>query len=195
MRTQVIQHATAGVLLSVTLAACSGSAPSPSATPVKAHPAAPTKSATPSPSFTGSPLEQADAKAALAAYEDEWADVAAVEDDGNYQDPRLEQQLAGNLLLTTSEILYEAEQLGIASRGAPILHAHVTSVDASGRPPTATIDDCIDTHDFVQFWAKTGKPYEAPATGDLADAATVTLMNGSWMVTANNEEFGTPCTP
>jgi hypothetical protein len=184
------------VLLAGGLSACSGAgSSSPAAATSPTARATPRAAAAPLPSFSGNPAAVADAGAALAAYEAAWADIAAVEDDGNYQDPRLEDHLAGQLLLLTSEDLYVAEQKGITSRGAPILSPHVVAVNAAGNPPTATVDDCIDARHFVQYYAATGKPYGTPATTDLADTATVTLTNGSWMVTANDEEFGTPCTP
>ena len=196
MRARSMQCAVVvSVLLIASLSACGGAGPrTPVAATSRPTHSAPHVVAAPLPSFSGSLAAESDARAALAAYEAAWADIAAVEDDGNYQDPRLEDHLAGHLLLITSEDLYAAEQKGIASRGAPVLSPHVVAVDAAGNPPTVTVDDCIDARHFIQYYAATGQVYGTPATTDLADTATVTLTNGSWMVTANNEEFGTPCT-
>lgn len=145
--------------------------------------------------MTLSPAEQADAGAALAAYRQAWADMAAVQDEGNYKDPRLEKHLTGNLLLTVSEALYASEQAGIASRGAPVLSPRVAAVHANASPPTVIIDDCIDPRPSVQYYKATGKIYGTAATSDIADTATMTLVNGTWMMSANDEEYGTPCTP
>lgn len=124
------------------------------------------------------------AQAALTAYEEAWADAAAVEDSGNYRNPRLERHIAGHLLMTVSEDDYVEEAHGVASRGAPILHPHVSAESLDDNPPTVTITDCIDFRHFVQYFSATGKQYGAVQTGLSTNVSTVTLIKGTWIVTS-----------
>lgn len=170
--------AVAGSALAGALAGCSGSAAAPAAASRSTPHSTVMTSA--SPSSTLAPAAQA----ALTAYEQAWADSAAVEDSGNYQDPRLERHIAGKLLLLISEDDYVEEAHGVASRGAPILHPKVTAQNLHGNPPTVTISDCVDFRPFVQYYAATGKQYGAVQKGLSTNTSTMTLINGVWMMTS-----------
>lgn len=159
-----------GVVLIGALAACSASPTSPAA----AGKTTSTSSEAASPSALRSSSLEPQVQAALTAYEEAWADAAAVEDSGNYRDPRLERHIGGDLLTTVSEDDYVEEAHGVASRGAPVLHPHVTAQNLHSNPPTVTITDCIDFRPFVQYYAATGKPYGAVQTGLSTNTSTVT---------------------
>jgi hypothetical protein len=133
------------------------------------------------------------AQAALFAYGAAWADGAAVQDSGNYQDSRLQRHMAGQLLLAVSENFYIEEQHGIASRGAPVLHPHVSAEHLNDKPPTVTIADCIDFRHFIQYYAATGLQYGPIQTGLSAATTTMTLINGSWMATDDNVQADRSC--
>lgn len=170
--------AVVGSALAGALAGCSGSPTAPAAASRTTPHSTVMTSA--SPSSTLDPQAQA----ALTAYEEAWADAAAVEDSGNYRDPRLERHIAGNLLLMVSEGDYVEEAHGVASRGAPILHPRVSALNLHGDPPTVTIVDCIDFSHFAQYYAATGKPYGSAQSGLSTNTSTMTLMKGSWMMTS-----------
>lgn len=179
MRMRRLQHtAMLGMLLFGAVTACSGAPTSPAA----ASKTSAASAAAPAPSSGSMPGPPA--QAALAAYVAAWADAADVEDGGNYKDPRLERHIAGNLLETIAEDDYVEEAHGVASRGMPILHPHVSAVNLSSHPPTVTITDCIDFRHFIQYYAATGRQYGVVQTGLSANTSTVTLINGSWMVTS-----------
>lgn len=187
MRTRPRRYMLASsVLLAAGLAGCSSPA-SPPETPA-AHSTL-HAAASPSPSSSLGPQAQA----ALIAYEQAWADAAAVEDGGNYQDPRLEQHLAGKLLMTASEDDYIEETNGIASRGTPVLHPHVSAQNLDANPPTVIIADCIDFRHFIQYYAATGKQYSPAQSGLSADSTTMTLMNGKWMATDDHMQPDNSC--
>jgi hypothetical protein len=188
MRTWRMRTATViGSLLVSPLAACTGAPASSTA----AHQVVSTVSVTATTSL--SPSFDPQAQDAISAYEAAWADAAAVEDGGNYRDPRLQRHIAGQLLLAVSENFYTEETHHIASRGAPILHPHVNAEHLSTKPPTIIIADCIDFRHFIQYYPATGKQYGPVQTGLSAATSTMTLMNGAWMATDDDVQQDGSC--
>lgn len=178
-----------GVLLIGALTSCS-----PSASPTAAHRASLTNPANAAASASPDSTPDVHAQAALTAYRQAWGDAAAVEDSGNYRDPRLAQHMGGQLLLAVSQDFYIEEAHGIASSGAPILHPRVSTKNLNGNPPTVTIADCIDFRHFIQYVAATGRQYGSVQTGLSADTTTMTLANGSWVATDDDVKPDNSCT-
>jgi hypothetical protein len=178
-----------GALLIGTLTACGGG----SGTPTAAHRPMPTASTLASPSASSGDALAPAIQAALTAYDQAWNDLAVVSDEGNYQDPRLAAHLSGQLLLTTSQDLYLEESHGIATRGQPVLHPRIEASELAARPPTVTIADCIDFHQFVKYYKTSGAPYGVSQAGLSADTTTMTLVNGTWMVTDEKMQADGSC--
>lgn len=179
-----------GVLLIGVLTSCS-----PSARPAAAHQAEPTNSTAAVVSASPSSSADALAQAALAAYNEAWSDLTAVSVEGNYRDARLAAHISGQLLLTTEQELYLEESHGIATRGAAILHPHVDAANLGAHPPTVTISDCVDSRQFVKYYKATGKLYAPSETEVNPATSTMTLIDGTWMLTNENMQDDQSCTP
>lgn len=143
-------------------------------------------STTPSP--VGS-IPNVEARAALASYSAMWADLATVADSGNYQQSRLGDHMAGQLLLTSSQNLFLDEQHGMITKGAPILlRPAVTAEDLSAKPPEITVSDCVDGSHFLVYYAATGKPIDNDPGGFQSVTVKMTQSGGVWK--ASSEYVG-----
>ena len=176
--------AVSGVLLT----ACSGSSPGArpstrsgptvSTAPTLASSPAPVDSLTPSAS---SVLSSA-AASAVAAYDAMWQDMATAATTADYQSPLLAHHAAGDALSVLTRGLYTDKRLGLVVRGEPVMHPKVTQLLPEASPTKATIVDCFDDRNWLNYKASGGLQNNTPG-GLHRTTAVVTDINGTWKVT------------
>jgi hypothetical protein len=166
-----------GVALTLALlaASCSGSDGSASddTTPDRSTT---TRNTTPS-------AEDAARADAIAAYDAMWQDMAAASLTADYQSPRLAEHAAGNALSVLNRGVYVNQQRGIVVKGEPMTNPTVTGLEPADAPTTATISDCFDATNWLNYVAATGELEDDVPGGRHQTTATVTDMDGSWKVT------------
>ncbi|MFJ8042025.1 hypothetical protein ACIRBX_16140 [Kitasatospora sp. NPDC096147] len=182
------------------LAACgqSGSAGSADRLPdVSAAPTAPPATASAPVAAPATPLtgpQAAVAVGVLSAYRLWWdARTAAF---GQPEGSVLPLQLysSGQAL---SDAMATVTQLGerkLVMVGSPRHSPLVTAVDPDAKPPTATVEDCLDVSDWHQADAKT-KAIADPKDRLTRYAAKVTLRKSEsrWLIVEFNREVGRTC--
>jgi hypothetical protein len=161
-------------------ASCTGHPTATSRTGEAASPAA----------ATANPSLSAPAEQALAAYTAMWADVQVLSETSNYTDPRLSNHLDGQAYATISENMSVNKAHGIIGLGAPVLHAHVLTVNAT----TVTLADCMDDTHWLEYYSATRKPVDNTPGAHRYTTATVTDENGTWKVTAIDTRGDGSCT-
>jgi hypothetical protein len=155
--------------------AASGPAPNtstPSTLTSSAAPAAPM-----------SPADQAK-QAALSAYRGMWADYAAAATTSDWQSPKLPQYATGSALSTISRGLYADHYNGLVSKGTPVLHPKVSSIQPPNDPTTVMITDCGDSTNWLQYKASNGQLADnSPGGRRLINATVQKQADGTWKVT------------
>lgn len=154
-------------------------------TPSSPSPTVVTSTATAS-SLSPSTVSASDAaqQQATAAYLAMWQDVAVVAETSDWQSPRLGQHAAGDALLTISRAMYADHYNGLVTKGRPVDHPRVTSMDPPSAPTTIMISDCGDDSGWLKYRADTGKLADDVPGGHRAIAAEVQRSSdGSWKVT------------
>ncbi|HYS38906.1 MAG TPA: hypothetical protein VEO01_25105 [Pseudonocardiaceae bacterium] len=135
------------------------------------------------PSTTVSPVDAA-TQAALAAYQGMWADFAAAGTTSDWRSPRLSQHATAYALSTMSRGLYADHYNGLVSRGAPVLHPNVSSVDPPANPTKVIIADCGDDTHWLKYRANNGQLADnTPGGHRLINAVVQKQPDGSWKVT------------
>ncbi|WP_245960236.1 hypothetical protein [Prauserella flavalba] len=129
-----------------------------------------------------SPVDAAK-QAALAAYQGMWADYAAAATTSDWQSPKLSQYATGLALSTISRGLYADHYNGLVSRGSPVLHPSVSSVDPPNDPTKVMITDCGDSSHWLQYRADNGQLADnTPGGRRLINATVQKQADGSWKV-------------
>lgn len=163
------------VALLMVLAGCQG-ASSDRPVPPASDPTQSTSA--PSPSTTVDP--QAAARAAVvAAYRAYWADVVVASHTADWQSPRLDDHARGQPVQAVRNHLLLLKQEGLVGRGDMRLAPKVVSLTAS----TAKIEDCQDLTGFLKYDAKTGALRDRPSGNRYLAKATLTRIDGQWLVT------------
>lgn len=164
-------------LATVTMAACSTtSSPTGVSTPGTGNSSAPTTSTSPSMSPAAVASQQA-----LAAYTGMWQSMAQADQTADYQSPQLAKYATGDALGVISRSIYTDYKNGEVSKGAPVLHPHVTKLDPQNNPTTVTISDCGDSTHWLKYKA------DGASTGDAGGRRSITAevkkqSDGAWMV-------------
>lgn len=169
--------------LSVTLAACGGSKPSPSS--------APTPPISPSVSSA-----ETDAKSkALAAYKGFIDTYNKDSLTANYEDPDLRKYLGDPLLTTVQSDLQQMSKGGLVRTGQLGSTPEVTAVNVSGQPKTVTIGDCLDTSDWHTINKVTGASVDAPGqpTRRKITAEAELYDDGRWLIHESSTIAGAVC--
>jgi len=165
------------LLVGATAVALSGCGPDrPSPTP-STTPATSATSAAPSPSPT------AGSATPLDAYRGMWkAYIDAIRiPDPNY--PDLARYTQDDALAVFVRGLTSVQRDGLVGQGDVTLHPKVTTIRPDASPPTADIEDCVDTSKS-HLVKKDGSPYQDTPGGNRAATARVTrLADGTWKVT------------
>jgi hypothetical protein len=120
---------------------------------------------------------------AIEAYDAMWQDMAAVALTADYQSPRLAQHAAGDALSLLTRGVYTNRRRGVVVRGRPATRPAVTSLKPSTEPTTATIRDCFNDTNWLNYIAKTGRLQNHVPGGLHRTTATVKDIGGTWKVT------------
>jgi hypothetical protein len=157
------------LLLAVTLTACgSGSTSASSST---------------QPSSTTTTVGPVDpAAAVLSAYRAMWADLVTAARTSDYQSPLLSQHASESALTIFVQGLARDQLAGIVTKGQPALDPRVTSLSPSVDPTRATVADCFDDTNWVEYGVTGGLAKNAPE-GRRATTADLVMKDGVWKVT------------
>ena len=121
---------------------------------------------------------------AITAYLDMWTDVAAVAETSDWQSSRLGQHATGDALLTLSRAMYADHYNGLITKGRPVDHPQVTSMDPPAAPTTVMISDCGDSTNWLKYRADNGKLADDVPGGHRTITAEVQRSaDGTWKVT------------
>ena len=112
-----------------------------------------------------------------------WADMVEAAKTSNYSSPRLTAHAAGQALQLLYGGLRSASQDGIVTVGKPTFSPQVTAVTPTANPVAVTIVDCMDSSQWREFVASTGKPKDDQPGGKHRSTATVGLLQSTWKVT------------
>lgn len=148
---------------------------------------APSTSRSPAPQMTVSPTPTSPAdgagQRAVAAYVGLWEAMAEASHTSDWQSPELARYASGDALQAVSGGLYADHYNGLVSRGAPVLHPEVTSVEPADAPTTVRVFDCSDSTNWLRHRAD-GAPFTDEPGGRRAVTSEVRLhQDGSWKVT------------
>lgn len=164
--------AAAGTML--LLGACDGAPVTTTASsPAPPHP----------PSSTASAADVARGKA-IAAYEQMWGDFAAAGTTSDWQSSRLRQHATGIALDKLSRSLYGDHYRGLVTKGEPVLHPSVSTVEPEGGDPKKiVITDCGDSSNALKYRADNGQlADDKPGGRHLINAVVEQQADGSWKV-------------
>ena len=135
------------------------------------------------PSSAASAADDAQGKA-IAAYEQMWGDFAAAGTTSDWQSPRLRQHATGIALDKLSRSLYGDHYKGLVTKGEPVLHPSVSTVEpAGGDPRKIVITDCGDSSNALKYRADNGQlADDKPGGRHLINAVVEKQADGSWKV-------------
>lgn len=118
---------------------------------------------------------------ATTAYLGMWRDMATAAATSDWQSPRLGQYAIGDALLVISKSLYTDHINGVVTKGAPIDHPTVASVDPPNDPTTVMIDDCGDSSNWLKY--RNGQRFNTSGGRRAITAEVKKQPDGSWKVT------------
>lgn len=173
------------------LLALAGCAQSGQVVQIGAAPPAAADSPTASP--TQDPAQAATAQI-LAAYTGMRQAEVSAEDSGTTQNVSLSDYAAGNALVSiTSDVGQDAAN-GWRMVGLPQLNPKVTALDLTGRPPTATVTDCMNVSGWHMVDQFTGKDITAPsARSSFVSVSQAQLGQDGWRITQTEVNRSKPC--
>ncbi|MEU4524750.1 hypothetical protein AB0F52_39275 [Amycolatopsis sp. NPDC024027] len=168
-----LRHGAIGVSLVLLLEACSSTAPS--GPPMPSSTAA-TRSVLPQ------PVDEAKERA-VAAYLGMWGDMADAALTSDWQSPKLALNATGDALSRISRGLYADHYNGLVTKGKPVNHPMVESVEPPAAPTTVDIVDCGDDSQWLKYRADTGRQADdGPSGRRHIDAKVKKAVDGSWKV-------------
>ncbi|WP_232425294.1 hypothetical protein [Pseudofrankia inefficax] len=88
---------------------------------------------------------------ALAAYRAMFEDWIAVSATSDYQNPRLTEHVSGRALSLLYQSVYLDKQHGLVVKGRPVLVPSVTALGPEPDPSRATIVDCADDTNWLDY--------------------------------------------
>jgi hypothetical protein len=120
---------------------------------------------------------------AVAAYLAMWQDFAAAGRKSDWESRRLATHATGAALSVMSRSLYADHYNGLITRGAPVDHPRVTSVDLPGAPTKVLIGDCGDSRHWLKYRVGDGRRADSSPGGRRAITAEVARQpGGAWKV-------------
>ncbi|MGW2395191.1 hypothetical protein ACWCYY_01385 [Kitasatospora sp. NPDC001664] len=187
----------AGGALLLLLTACGQSGSADRLSDVSAAPTAPAVTATATVGASAKPmtgLEGANATVVLAAYRTWWDTRTAAFGQPEADVLPLRLSSSGQALSDTMVTLTELSEAKKVMVGAPRNAPLVTAVDLEAKPPTATVEDCIDVTDWHQADARTRATAE-PKNRLTRYTAKVTLRKteSRWQIVEFIREVGRTC--
>jgi type IV pilus biogenesis protein CpaD/CtpE len=121
--------------------------------------------------------------------------VMAASLKGDYQAKALAQYTAEPLLGQTRNSIYQIKQAGLVNKGVRRWSPQITDIQLDGTPPTATIEDCTDTSEWIVVSRKTDKPVPAPSGRPTKYLVTSTAkkVSGKWYIAESKGDWSRPC--
>jgi hypothetical protein len=137
---------------------------------------------TAAPTITAAESTAAASSGALAAYRGMWADLVAAARTSDYRSQTLDDHATGSALTLFVQGLARDQLHHIVTKGHVVLDPAVTSVTPSTDPDRATVTDCVDDSQWIEY-TTSGKRADNPAGGRRRATAVVTRRAGTWKVT------------
>jgi len=109
---------------------------------------------------------------------EDWIAVAATSD---YQNPRLTQHASGDAGLLIYKSVYLNHADGVVTKGSPVISPRVTAVGPVPERDRATIIDCIDTTNWLNYTQNGDLQDETPG-GRRFVQALVLRTGETWKV-------------
>jgi hypothetical protein len=169
-----LRHGAIGASLVLLLGACSSA--TPSGPPMPSSTTAATRSVLPQ------PVDEAKERA-VAAYLGMWSDMADAAVTSDWQSPKLALNATADALSRISRGLYADHYNGLVTKGKPVNHPTVESVEPAVAPTTVDIVDCGDDSQWLKYRADTGQQADDRPSGRRhIDAKVKKAVDGSWKV-------------
>jgi hypothetical protein len=139
---------------------------------------------TPAPASTAVvPVADRAEQEALAAYRGMWQDFAVAGITSDWRSPALGRYATGVALTNLSRGLYADHYNGLVTKGEPILHPRVLSVDPPQDPTRVVITDCGDSTHWLKYRTNSGRLVnDKPGGRSLINAIVDKQPDGSWKV-------------
>ncbi|MFG2526090.1 hypothetical protein [Streptomyces sp. NPDC048527] len=111
-------------------------------------------------------------------------------------DPDLEKYANNKALSNIKATLAYYQDHGIVTKGTTSNSPEVTGINTTAQPKKATIRDCVDTSNYYEVTAKTGK--KAPVGDKNGDRrhvynATAITSHGRWVIWTTEIDRGAKC--
>jgi hypothetical protein len=120
---------------------------------------------------------------AVAAYLGMWSDMAEAAVTSDWQSPKLASNATADALSRISRGLYADHYNGLVTKGKPVNHPTVESVEPAAAPTTVDIVDCGDDSRWLKYRADTGQQADdGPSGRRHIDAKVKKAVDGSWKV-------------
>jgi hypothetical protein len=120
---------------------------------------------------------------AVAAYLGMWSDMADAAVTSNWQSSKLALNATADALSRISRGLYADHYNGLVTKGKPINHPTVESVEPAAAPTTVNIVDCGDDSPWLKYRVDTGqRADDGPSGRRHIDAKVKKAVDGSWKV-------------
>ncbi|WP_410645341.1 hypothetical protein [Amycolatopsis sp. lyj-346] len=120
---------------------------------------------------------------ATAAYLGMWQDMADAAVTSDWQSPKLAQNATADALSRISRGLYADHFNGLVTKGHPINHPTVESVEPAMAPTVVNLTDCGDDSQWLKYRADTGQlADDGPAGRRRIKAMVKKAVDGSWKV-------------
>ena len=179
-----------GALIGVT--GCGSSSPAGPAQSSSSLPATTSAASTPTPSRT--PVGAGPEELVLAAYRGMQAAAVRAYAAPRVDHPEVRRYAADKALAGINSTILHYRQRGIVLRGEPVLSPSVTSLDLAANPPTARVEDCIDTTDWVPVEEKTGRSLAAPGQNLRYPVISIAqLISGRWYIMQSTPQRSRSC--
>jgi len=168
-----LRHGVISASLVLLLGACSSTRPS-------GPPVPPSTTATTR--VSPQPVDEAKVRA-VAAYLGMWNDMADAAVTSDWQSPKLALNATADALSRISRGLYADHYNGLVTKGKPVNHPEVESVEPAAAPTTVDIVDCGDDSQWLKYHADTGRQADdGPSGRRHIDAKVKKAVDGSWKV-------------
>ncbi len=105
---------------------------------------------------------QAPTASALVAYRDMWAGLVTAAETSDFQSPLLAQHATGTALTLLVQGLARDQLHDIVTRGITQHHPVVTSLSPAAAPNRATVNDCFDDSQWIEYTTAGKRAKNAP---------------------------------
>ena len=137
---------------------------------------------TSAPSATLDAIDGAEQKS-IRAYHGMWGAYVDAAASSDWRSPQLSRFATGTALTTLTQGLHTASDKGLVSRGQPVLHPSVISVEPKDAPTKAIVTDCGDSTAWTQQRVDNGIPAdEEPSGRRRINAIVEKQVDESWKV-------------